>query len=194
VHGSSSEVAGGLSTQTSVETGSGSIGSLDSGQLPKILDRVTVLIQTHHCLAIVGWILKQIHFELFITLVFIFPLIDTVCGLLVLEPLEDSLVLNSDFNKFLLTLLTVQTSNFKSLWVVELRLGVLHNVRHFLKQNSIFTLNFSKLPFLDSFLLGLASVLVVLEWRCVELLANSGPNGAQMLFVNLLVLLVPAAL
>lgn len=48
--------------------------------------------------------------------------------------------------------------------------------------------------FLDSLFFSLSGNLVVLEWRRVELFAHSRSHSAEALLVDLLVLLVPAAL
>lgn len=60
--------------------------------------------------------------------VVILPPVHRVCWLLVLEPLQDSLVLNGDLHELSLSLLTIQTLLLIHTGVVQLWLVSLHDV------------------------------------------------------------------
>jgi len=60
--------------------------------------------------------------------VLLVPLIDRVCGLFILESLEDGLVLNGDLDQLLLSPVAVETADFEALRVVKFGFGILHDV------------------------------------------------------------------
>ena len=60
--------------------------------------------------------------------VFVLPSFHTVSGLLLLEPLQKGLVLQSDFNEFSPPLLPVERLLGLAIRDVERRFGVLHNI------------------------------------------------------------------
>ena len=71
------------------------------------------------------------------------PLCYAICGRLLLQAFQNGLVLHCDFHQLVLSLHTVQTCFLYTHGVVEVRLWVLHNVRHFLEQDAVLPLDLS---------------------------------------------------
>jgi len=75
------------------------------------------------------------------------PLCNAVGRLFLLQTSKNCLIFNGDFHQLLLALNSIQTCLFNTHGVVELRLWVLHDIRHFLEQNTVFPLDFSITPY-----------------------------------------------
>jgi len=71
----------------------------------------------------------------------LWPLCHAVCRLLLLETSQNSLVFNSNLHEVFFSLNSVQTGLRNTNWIVELRLWILHNIWHFLQQDSVLSFN-----------------------------------------------------
>ena len=58
-----------------------------------------------------------------------------------LKPFQDGLVFDGNLHQLILALNAIQASFLNSHWVVEIRFWVLHDVGHFLEQNTVFPLD-----------------------------------------------------
>ena len=71
------------------------------------------------------------------------PLRHAVGRGLLLKPFQDGLVFHSNLHKFILALNAIQAGFLDSHRVVEIRSRVLHDIGHFLEQNTVFPLDLS---------------------------------------------------
>ena len=119
--------AGRLGAHGAILRETGAIGSLDAREFIARLELVSIGVYSHRIDTNRG-VLKEIRFELFVFTVLLIPFGHTVGGRFLLESLQDSLILNGDFNKFLLSLVSIQTADLKSLYtnITSLPLHVTH--------------------------------------------------------------------
>ena len=75
------------------------------------------------------------------------PLCNAVSRLFLLQASKNCLIFDRDFHQLLLTLNSIKTCLLNTHGVVKLGLRVLHDIRHFLEQNTVFPLDFSITPY-----------------------------------------------
>lgn len=125
--------------------------------------------------------------------ILIVPLVYRVSWLLVLQAAQDSLIFYCDSCQLFLTFFSVEGDHFVTFRVVEFRAVILHNVAHFFKKNTIFTLDLRILALSSRFSLRFAHC-----WNWGKRWSASFTHcwfyRSQSFAVNALVFLSPAAL
>ena len=89
------------------------------------------------------WILTHVVPDLGNFIEFSGPLRHAVGGCLLLKPFQDGLVFDGNLHQLILALDTIQAGFLNSHRVVEIRPWVLHDIGHFLEQNTVFPLDLS---------------------------------------------------